>query len=243
MSKSRSSMLAWVALGASAVFAAGSAAHYFSRRSSPAPARVASPAPSPPAASTAEAATAEGRATLRLASLLSSLRRPGVSKEEAESIEREARELSARLGEDLRRNPGSWSEVVELATSAEDLKVALRLASTLGEGEALWIERLAGPVRRRHVAATALAGGTSSAGLQALVGVADRDGDAGVRLAAITSLAQRRLRAAPEGAGAIEQALRRRAESDADAHVREVARNLLTPAPPPGLRPPPPKKK
>jgi hypothetical protein len=249
MGTPRSLTAAWIALGAATLFAFGSGAYYLSRRRPP-PGLPPQPVPAPRAPSPIPAlqpATAEGRATVELAALLSSLRRPDLAKAEAESVEREAQARSARLVDDLGRRPESWPEVVELATGAEDLKVALRLAATLGAsggGEALWVERLSpsGPVRRRQVAATALAGGTTASSLNALVGASDGDRDAGVRLAAVASLAQRRLGATPESAGAIEQALRRRSESDPEAHVREVARNLLTPTPPPGLRPPPRKK-
>jgi hypothetical protein len=258
MTSSRSLTLSLIALGASVIFVVWVVAYRLAHPPPLHPARVSAQSASPDAASSSQPPpqpeTSEGKATLRIAGLLSDLRRktlerrvagrPSSASEAAdtERMEGEVLELSTRLLDDLRRNPGSWSEVIHLATWTDDLKVALRLATLLGaagdsSSEALWTNQMvAGSVaKERHVAATALAGGTSIESLNALISAADRETDAGARLAAITSLAQRRIGApSPALALSIEDALRRRAENDPDPQLRQVARTLVAPTPRPG---------
>jgi hypothetical protein len=257
MAASRGSVGAWVALGASALFLAVAIAYRFRTAAPP-------PAPAPPSTGTprpaapnvpakAEPKSAEGRAALKIAGILSEARSREMQrraagapatpaeKVEAERREREAQDASALLVESLHKNPASWPEVLDLVSMTEDLKVALQLAARLGEAMDAMAEPLIAArvtrhavARMRQVAATALAAGKTPDSLTALIDAADRDADGGVRLAAVTSLAQRRLGSSPETQLSIESALRRRAQSDGDDYIRQVSKNLVDPQPPPG---------
>jgi hypothetical protein len=205
-----------------------------------------------------EPSSAEGKAAVRARVLLSQARaavakqrasagaEAAGAKEAADVLEREAREAAKLLQEGLRNHPEAWPEVIEVASRTDDLKVALGLGELMAQameatGERLCAGRLGqAAVRGRQVAAAALAGGTSRESLTALADAAERDGDGGVRLEAVKSLAQRRLGASAETQSLIESALRRRADADADAYVRQVARNLVEPQRPPATRRPDP---
>jgi hypothetical protein len=156
----------------------------------------------------------------------------------------------------LSREPEAWREVLELLPGIEESFLAARVGGLLvpavdGAVEPALLDLLRkGPTPSgRRAAVAMLAKRPSLEVLQALLGAAQDDPDAGVRLDAIVEAYRRRVSSPSENAKIlIDEAIRRRSVTETDPDVRAQVMRLLPggtpvpPSPPPSTRQPPPRR-
>jgi hypothetical protein len=178
---------------------------------------------------------------------------PSVGRRDVADIkaqDEEVRRAAVELSSFLSREPSAWREALELLSDLEDPPAAARVGGLLApavddavEPAVLNLLRTGPTASGRRAAVAMLSKRPSLDVLLALLGAAQDDPDAGVRLDALVEAYRRRASPPSENAKVlIDAAIQRRSVAETDPNVRALVERLLPGGTPVSPVPPPPRR-